>query len=399
MLKHMKIWQKFTMIAVAFTLPVVVLLYLLVNEQNDAIAFTKAEKEGIVYVRPLQKLLIKIQTHRDMHIVLLKGDKTFDGEIAKLAGEIDANIAEVDKMDQKYGLWLTTDQVSKVKTGWAEIRALPSNAKPQASFEVHTRAIKEVTVLMTQVGNASNLILDPNVDSEYVMDAMIFKMPKLAEEVSQARAAAGEMLANGNKDIDPLNRSKLFSLTVRIEDTLNQARDSIMYGFAFNPKVDSALRPDVKTSMDKTTQFTKEITEKLVSTPQAQTTLGALYATANEALSAFDKQWESSAVELERLLDARIAGFGKKRITSFGAVALALALTILLLIIVVRAITKPIAHLSMIAEKISLGDLDAKIEVDTKDEIGELSERFRRLQVSLKAAMDQLEARDAADGG
>ncbi len=57
MLKRLKIWQKFTLIAVAFSIPIVVLSYFLLVETNKTIAFTEAEHEGAEYLRPMHKLV------------------------------------------------------------------------------------------------------------------------------------------------------------------------------------------------------------------------------------------------------------------------------------------------------------------------------------------------------
>ena len=73
-----------------------------------------------------------------------------------------------------------------------------------------------------------------------------------------------------------------------------------------------------------------------------------------------------------------------------------LLLTLALILLVIRAITRPIAHLSQVADRISLGEMDAVISIESKDEVGELGERFRRMQVSLKAAMEQLD-KDSGD--
>ena len=60
-----------------------------------------------------------------------------------------------------------------------------------------------------------------------------------------------------------------------------------------------------------------------------------------------------------------------------------------------RAITQPIAYLTQVANRISMGELDIKIEIDRKDEIGELAEAFERMQTSMQAVMDRLRARRA----
>jgi len=49
-----------------------------------------------------------------------------------------------------------------------------------------------------------------------------------------------------------------------------------------------------------------------------------------------------------------------------------------------NSITKPIAHFRDIAEKVSLGDLDVKISVDQKNEIGDLGSAFERMVTAVR---------------
>ncbi len=67
-----------------------------------------------------------------------------------------------------------------------------------------------------------------------------------------------------------------------------------------------------------------------------------------------------------------------------GAIALLVAL------LLSRSITRPITHLSQIADRIGLGELDAKIDVHSKDEVGELAKAIGRMQGRLQAAVERL---------
>jgi len=55
-----------------------------------------------------------------------------------------------------------------------------------------------------------------------------------------------------------------------------------------------------------------------------------------------------------------------------------------------RSITKPILHLADVADRISVGDLDVKVDVKTNDEIMILAEAINRMQKSLKSAIVRL---------
>jgi HAMP domain-containing protein len=61
--------------------------------------------------------------------------------------------------------------------------------------------------------------------------------------------------------------------------------------------------------------------------------------------------------------------------------------------LIARGIARPVLDLSRAADQISLGDLDAKIAVRSRDEIGTLSESIERMRTSLKAAIERMRAR------
>jgi C4-dicarboxylate-specific signal transduction histidine kinase len=58
-----------------------------------------------------------------------------------------------------------------------------------------------------------------------------------------------------------------------------------------------------------------------------------------------------------------------------------------------RAMARPIVQLTEIADRISLGELDAEINIQRKDEIGALADAVGRMQASLQAAIERLRAR------
>ncbi|GAB4180224.1 MAG: hypothetical protein Kow00108_16480 [Calditrichia bacterium] len=74
-------------------------------------------------------------------------------------------------------------------------------------------------------------------------------------------------------------------------------------------------------------------------------------------------------------------------------IALMLLGMIVALLLVTLKITKPIKYLADMAEKISLGDFNTPIKVDSNNEIGELADAIERMRESLKAAIDRLRKR------
>ncbi len=73
-----------------------------------------------------------------------------------------------------------------------------------------------------------------------------------------------------------------------------------------------------------------------------------------------------------------------------GIILVLTAVGVTLSAILARGIVRPILRLTHVADRISLGDLDAPIGVEGRDEIGDLARSLGRMRASLKAAMVRL---------
>jgi methyl-accepting chemotaxis protein len=400
MLKRLRIWQKFTLIALAFSIPIIVLAYFLLVETNKVINFSAAEMDGTEYSRPLRKLVLDVSAHRDLASAVLAGDASWKADLDKKAEEIEADFKSLEAVDSRFSWQFgLSDQLKAVHSAWQTLKTGAPAMKLEQSFDEHTRFIRTLLQFSYRLGNASNLILDPDVDSYYSVDAIVFKLPKLSEEISRARAVGVAYLVSGGQgEAGSLRRAQLAEAVVRIEDALYQGNDFIRFARDFNPRTDQALAGALTDNTKAVKAFTALLADKIINGTGELMPAKDYFAAATVPITESSKLWDTTAAELQRLLELRTTTLNRNRWTEIASVAVALALSMLLLFVVVRAITRPIAHLRDVADKISLGDLDASIHIDTKDEIGELGDSFRRLQVSLKEAMDALERQGESQG-
>ncbi|HWP34661.1 MAG TPA: HAMP domain-containing protein [Thermodesulfobacteriota bacterium] len=80
-----------------------------------------------------------------------------------------------------------------------------------------------------------------------------------------------------------------------------------------------------------------------------------------------------------------------------GIALLAAVASALTGVLIARGVTRPVLELARVADRISLGDLDAAIRVRSRDEIGTLAESIERMRTSLKAAIERMRARRVAE--
>lgn len=82
-------------------------------------------------------------------------------------------------------------------------------------------------------------------------------------------------------------------------------------------------------------------------------------------------------------------------LTIFALAAVMLVTAVVLLLqwlLVNKPVADSLTQLQQAAERISTGELDTPVQIDSGDEIGELGKAFDRMRLSLKAAMEQAES-------
>ncbi len=119
LMNRLKYLQKFLLIGVLFMLPVGLTMYMLVTNIDKEINFAKNERLGIEYNNGIRKLLEHLQQHRGMANANLNGDTSFKELLLEKQTEIEQDIRNVDRLDQRLGGRLkTTDKWNSIKDKW-----------------------------------------------------------------------------------------------------------------------------------------------------------------------------------------------------------------------------------------------------------------------------------------
>jgi HAMP domain-containing protein len=93
-------------------------------------------------------------------------------------------------------------------------------------------------------------------------------------------------------------------------------------------------------------------------------------------------------------MEAKAAAISARtRNTVFGILAGTLILIGLVVALYGRLLTSRIRSLTDVAERISVGEMDAEIRIDSKDELGDLAEAVGRMQESIRLSIERLRRR------
>lgn len=174
-----------------------VLLYLFITNINHDIAFAQAEKYGNAYQRPLEKLLYDMAQHKYFS-EYAQNDTSLQAQLASVAMRVDQDFAALTDVDQTLSNVLQTNpaslakrkrehyQVATLAKEWQQLKTQRGDTEQQ-----YRHLINDIRALITYIGDTSNLILDPDLDSYYLMDVTLLSLPQMQDRLQ-------EVLSYGN---------------------------------------------------------------------------------------------------------------------------------------------------------------------------------------------------------
>jgi len=234
LMNRLRYAYKFGLISLIFLLPIAVLFGLFVMESSNGIVFAEKEQKGAAYLMPLKGLVENTQQHRGMMAGLLGGDASFASKAEEKRKQIEDASALVDAADSRYGEELgTSAQWKSVKDQWQGLRGNVLNLNPKQSFAAHTALISNILALMTKVADSSNIMLDPDLDSSYVGEALVNRLPAMSEALGQARALGSGAAARGGATAE--ERARLAALQNGIQESLAAVEHGMEMGGSRNP--------------------------------------------------------------------------------------------------------------------------------------------------------------------
>ncbi|MBI3876534.1 MAG: methyl-accepting chemotaxis protein [Verrucomicrobia bacterium] len=236
---------------------------------------------------------------------------------------------------------------------------------------------------MTDVGDSSGLSRDNDEIRGYLNEALQFRLPELAEQLSKARGLALGIAARKTATQTDLDRLKeiadnITNSIVGIDVVLERA-DARAPGL-------SDLHVMFKNAGQSTTNESIGILKKIIAEPGDAQSVDALFDAFTKNINAL----YAVADECGRALE----GFLKSRATQLRHESAKLLLVwvvpfFLILVVfglaIMRDITQPLKQVVSIADRIAAGDLAVSIPTDPhrRDEMGDLIRSFNRMSDSL----------------
>ena len=383
-MKNLKVWQKLFLMGVILMVPFGVVTWRMVSSINTlGTEFARQEVRGLEYYGPLLTLLKDLQAHRDLTAIWRSGDGSLKARVDAKWEDVERDLRSVDAVDQKLDPALrTSQQWSDLSDEIRNLAVRTTTATGAESFELHSKAIEHTIALITHVGDTSNLTLDPDIDSYYVMNVLIFQGPELSEIVAQARGLAGSIAAN--KGANPEDLERLSEQVVLMGFLGKKVEGSLAKTAEANSTLKAQMEADARSASQAVAETRLRASKLLSSRGQAANATEYFDALSQSTESLFAIQ-ERGTAALNILLQNRISKFSWEVAQTLAWAALGLLFMSAMGLWMIRDVTSSLKRVVVAANQIAVGDLavDA-LSKARKDEVGVLAQAFDRTVGALR---------------
>lgn len=390
----LKIANKLGVLVLVLCIPIVALVFVQYQSRQADISRADSETEGINYIASVVTLMTEVQNHRALALRVLNGEPASQAALDQSAATVETALEALRKHDAKTGnSFATAGLLTAVNDQWSALKTTPADADPTANAAAHTRLISTgIIPLIDTVVVKSDLLTDPNVDTRSVITALTESLPRMTEALGQARSGAITVFLKrrGVAATEAQQRFIAGQLEVaRVEgDAMVRSLETAM---AANPKLEASLRPILQRSVSARESFAGGLDDYVLASQPIATTMDFLVGSrAADQSAALLKGAQTS---LQASFQARADSARQDLYQTQGIALAGVAAALVLALVVSRSITKPIAHLAEVADRMSLGELDVTIDVEGNNEVGQLAESLRRMQTSLRSAIERLRQR------
>ena len=292
---------KAALICVMFLVPIVWLMTLYYGNVNTNIAFSARELVGLEYNRAVVPVIQAAQALRREHAGTATSGTDTPPSFNAARDTLRSASNQLTAVHARLGAELG------VETAYAAAQKAAGavDATAPAAAEALTTYIQALQGLLGQVTDASNLTLDPDIDSYYVMDAAFFRLPDLQEGTARVRDQA--LLRAQSASIGAANEKGVQRLLPLMEFQITNLKDGLAKAFAYNAGLKNALDPKGVVTLSTGFVAHAESPDAAAQTPAAF---------AQEGSAAFAAQVELGTklmAELETLLQNRVAGMVTQR--------------------------------------------------------------------------------------
>jgi len=384
LLRRRSLSTKLTLLWGLTVVAMVVAIYSLSRSVEREVEPSERQLAGLPYIPPITRAVQALQLHRGLSATLLAGDAKVAAWREAQASEVDAAIAAL--VAERPSGPAAEERARALADGWRSLRESGLAMQPEANFDAHTLLVERAGHYALFVADEFLLTQDPDLPSFYLLDTALNKLPNALERLGRLRAYGATLLVRGT--VGDAQRLQLRVMLAELDGAVRDVELSLAKASVHNRDLASTL-DDLRAELVDAARrvadvVTREVLRGRLDTPP-ETYLGL-------ATNAIDRGYrlvrESLLPTAATLIDARVNAARSRLWASAVIALLAFAVAVYLSASIYFVTICRLRRLARSARALAAGDLAARVDVDTSDELGSLGESFNHMAAGVASMIE-----------
>ncbi|RMR33861.1 Methyl-accepting chemotaxis protein [Pseudomonas syringae pv. coriandricola] len=363
---------KFAVLAITVVIPLIVLGLRVFNSLNSSIDTVAQERVGREYLHVVTPILRLSMLQRAATNRLLAGDASAAQDLVTNRGQLETAFNNLADMDARQGRTLETEnRVQRLRDG---ARSLMDSVKPGLAqdefFAQWNEQLAQTLNFIYYVSATSGMVLDEDYASLFMIDLSTIRMPREINVAGQIRGITAGLSTGQGLNV-PMRGSleSLLKIELQFRAELEQ---SIRLLKRRAPELAARIGEPIDTATSTMDSFRNDLSTYVRGSEFSVQQGQALSARGNVVVAGLYKAQDEIQTALQGELDARYDALLLQREV---VIAMCVVMGLLLLYAfcsIYRALRVAIDSLLGVTRRLAEGDLSARAQVVSKDEIADI---------------------------
>jgi methyl-accepting chemotaxis protein len=349
------------------------------------------------YLEPTQELLKTAVSYRIAASASLLGDSSARDSLQKIESAIDDSIRKIAEAEEfigsdqnKLGVGLrTTESFNKIKQDWDAIKG---KAPSPETNQQRAKFVTDIVGLVSQVGDYSNLILDPDLDTYYLMAAVVYQAPKLSERINTVQDIGLGVLSR--KTLVPTEKQQISNILGALQLSNDDVRRGMRVAFGYRDELGKNVSPVFNDFDKELSNFQQSLDQNFLKVDATTLDLRQFYGTGDNLNEKLFKYYAVSLENLQKYIQIRIDNFQSNRRNALLAVIIGTIFGILIIAGISLLITRQVNNLQQTFETIKGGQYDVRAKQVSNDELGTIASSLNSTLDTIQSLIQSREERD-----
>jgi PAS domain S-box-containing protein len=392
LLNKLKYAQKFLFLGLIIVSIILFLIIMLFQQFNKTIVDSSTHLEGIVQIVKVNDLIRLAQQYRglsasdtgngaDLSVLFPKKEQEAHIAFYDLIGSLDP------AMTLDAGTNNLTDLDNLAET-WEKIRKDHHLYSTEIEFEAHTQFIHQLQLLTTIMEAHYRLKINVDLSSSYMIDILVNNIPETTENMGQIRAIVLSILVN--HDLSEIQHRQLIILEAKLEQSITDFQYNLTRVIRYSPSLAADINL-VYTQLVVEKQNVITLLHDDIYNKQITTTANEFW---NEITINIDNLYglmhQSIAPNIITHIEKRIERAASSLNAAFAVSIFLLLLAIYFMVALYKAFISNIKQINKTLGDYSQGNLNIKINLNTKDEMRYISQSINDMVQRLNESGKQL---------